>query len=64
MSNCQVLDKCGLPSTECPIIEYHLRWIRCIVRMEDDRIPKVLLYGQLKEGHWDQEDPSTGTRKL
>ena len=42
VSNLQVLEKCGLPSIECLIIKCHLRWTEHIVRMEDDRIPKML----------------------
>ena len=53
----QVLEKCGLPSIECLIIKCQLRWTGHIVRMEDDRIPKMLLYGQLKEGHRDLGRP-------
>ena len=53
----QVLEKCGLPSIDCLIIKCQLRWTAHIVRMEDDRIPKMLLYGQLREGHRDQGRP-------
>ena len=57
VSNLQVLEKCGLPSIECLIIKCQLRWTGHIVRMEDDRIQKMLLYGQMKEGHRDQGRP-------
>ncbi|XP_037782326.1 uncharacterized protein LOC119578773 [Penaeus monodon] len=45
VSNLQVPEKYGLTSTECLIIKYQLRWTGHIVRMEDNRIPKTLLYG-------------------
>ncbi|KAI8516013.1 hypothetical protein Bbelb_068260 [Branchiostoma belcheri] len=50
VSNLQVLEKCGLTSVECMIVKCQLRWVGHVVRMEDSRIPKVLLYGQLKQG--------------
>lgn len=57
VSNLQVLRKCGLTSIECLIIKCQLRWAGHIVRMKDDRIPKMLLYGQLKGGHRNQGRP-------
>ena len=50
-------EECGLPSIECLIIKCQLRWTGHIVRMEDDRIPKMRLYGHLKEGHLNQGRP-------
>lgn len=50
VSNLEVLQKCGLPSVESLIIKAQLRWAGHVVRMPDSRIPKMLLYGQLKEG--------------
>ncbi|ROT82725.1 putative RNA-directed DNA polymerase from mobile element jockey-like [Penaeus vannamei] len=57
VSNLQILEKCDLPSIECLIIKCQLRWTGHVIRMEDSRIPKMLLYGQLKEGHRDQGRP-------
>ena len=57
VSNLKVLKLCDLPSIECLIIKCQLRWTGHIVRMKDDRIPKMLLYGQLKEGRRDQGRP-------
>ncbi|XP_078593825.1 uncharacterized protein LOC144871797 [Branchiostoma floridae x Branchiostoma japonicum] len=57
VSNLQVLKKCGLPSIECLIVKCQLRWTGHVVRMEDSRIPKMLLYGQLKQGHRNQGRP-------
>ena len=57
VSNLQVLEKSGLPSIESLLIQRQLRWTGHVVRMSDSRIPKMLLYGQLKEGHRDLGRP-------
>ncbi|KAI8510833.1 hypothetical protein Bbelb_117490 [Branchiostoma belcheri] len=57
VSNLQVLETCGLTSVECMIVKCQLRWAGHVVRMEDSRIPKVLLYGQLKQGQRNQGRP-------
>lgn len=46
--NTAVLEKCGLPSIESLLVNSSLRWAGHVVRMNDERIPKALLYGQLK----------------
>ncbi len=50
VSNLEVLDKCQIPSIESMLIQSQLRWTGHVVRMDDCRIPKRLLYGQLKLG--------------
>ena len=57
LSNLQVLEKCGLSSIESLLIKAQLRWSGHVVRMDNSRIPKMLLYGQLKEGHRTQGRP-------
>ena len=57
VSNLQVLEKCGLSSIESLLIKAQLRWSGHVVRMDNSRIPKMLLYGQLKEGHRTQGRP-------
>ena len=44
----EVLAQAGLSSIESMIHLYRLRWSGHVVRLEDDRIPKQLLYGELK----------------
>ena len=46
--NTDVLEKCGLTSIEALLVNSQLRWAGHVVRMSDERIPKALLYGQLK----------------
>ena len=50
MSNNEVLTKCGSTEIECMLMKSQLRWVGHVVRMEDSRIPKHLLYGQLSNG--------------
>ena len=56
ISNFQVLEKCDLP-IEHLIIQSQLRWAGHVVHMEDSRIRKMLLYGQLKLGYRDISRP-------
>ena len=54
MTECPISEtwkKCSLPSIECLIVKCQLRWTGNIIRMEDDRIPKMLLLGQFQQGH-------------
>ena len=48
--NVEVLRRAGMPSVEANIISSQLRWTGHVVRMNDSRLPKQLLYGELKEG--------------
>ena len=57
--NTIVLDRAKVPSMYSSLKQRRLRWLGHVVRMEDDRIPKDLLYGELN-----QETRSTGRPKL
>ena len=48
--NTEVLDKAGLPSMFTLLRQRRLRWLGHVRRMEDGRIPKDILYGQLAAG--------------
>jgi hypothetical protein len=37
-------------SLEALITKAQLRWTRRVVRMEENRLPKILLYGELRDG--------------
>ena len=46
----EVLAKAGIPSIESMILKNRLRWSGHVVRLDDNRIPKQLLYGELATG--------------
>ena len=48
--NTKVLAKAGLPSMVTLLRQRRLRWLGHVRRMEDGRIPKDILYGQLAAG--------------
>ena len=50
VSNVEVLRRAGLDSIEATLATMQLRWTGHVVRMENDRIPKQLFYGELEEG--------------
>ena len=50
VSNLEVLHRYDTPSVESHIIKAQLRWVGHLGRMEDYRIPKAFLFGQLEEG--------------
>jgi len=48
--NCKVLEQADIPSMFGLLTQRRLRWLGHVHRMEDGRIPKDILYGQLTEG--------------
>ena len=57
VSNQEVLDKAGISSIEAMIIKQQLRWAGHVSRMEQNRLPKRILYGQLASGHRNRGAP-------
>ena len=51
MTNTEILDKAKSISIEAMILKSQLRWSGHVMRMEDHRIPKELLLGELTQGH-------------
>ena len=50
VSDVEVLRRSGLDSIKATLAVSQLRWTGHVIRMEDSRIPKMLLYGELASG--------------
>lgn len=55
--NTEVLDRANARSVESLIVQAQLRWVGHVIRMEDCRMPKQLLYGELTKGKRNQGRP-------
>ena len=47
MTNNEVLQRADMPSIEAMLLSQQLTWTGHVVRMNDDRLPKAVLYGEL-----------------
>ena len=56
--NTTVLERAGLPSIFALLTQRRLRWLGHVRRMDDGRIPKDLLYGELADGARSRGRPS------
>ena len=56
--NTEVLERAGLPSIFALLAQRRLRWLGHVRRMDDSRIPKDLLYGELVDGARSRWRPS------
>ena len=50
VSNVEVLNRAGMDSIEATLATSQLRWTGHVFRMNDERIPKQLLYSELESG--------------
>ena len=50
ISNEDVLEEAQLPSIESILLKHQLRWAGHVARMDDSRMPKAVLFGELKSG--------------
>ena len=50
ITNAQVLERAGLPTIFTLLRQRRLRWLGHVQRMQDGRIPKDILYGELASG--------------
>ena len=51
ITNVEVLQQAGITSIEAMLMKTQLRWAGHVSRMEDHRLPKIVLYGELSTGH-------------
>ena len=59
MSNSEVLKRSGMTGIECMITKQQLQWVGHVTRMNDRRLRKQVIYGQLLNAK-----RRTGGRKL
>jgi len=57
ITNIEVLKKADIPSIEAMILKSQLRWAGHVSRMEDHRLPKITLFGELSSGHRNRGAP-------
>ena len=62
VTNKVVLEKVGIPSLYTLLKQRHMRWLGHVTRMKDGRIPKDLLYGELRQGKEQQDVPNDASR--
>jgi len=48
--NTEVLEICGTTDIEAFLLTAQFRWTGRVVRMSDDRLPKVIFYSELQQG--------------
>ena len=51
ITNVEVLEQAEVSSIEAMILKYQLRWVGHVSRMEDHRLPKIVMFGELSSGH-------------
>jgi len=57
VTNVEVLEQAVIASIEAMLLKAQLRWAGHVSRMEDHRLPKKTLYGELSSGHRDRGAP-------
>ncbi|XP_069786663.1 uncharacterized protein [Narcine bancroftii] len=55
--NIEVLELAESSSIESTLLKTQLRWVDHVSRMEDHRLPKIVLYGELSTGHRERGAP-------
>lgn len=56
-TNMEVLERAQLPSMEATMLVRQLRWTGHVSRMEENRLPKAVLYSELRQGKRDRSGP-------
>ena len=57
ITNVEVLEQAEVSSIEAMILKYQLRWAGHVSRMEDHRLPKIVMFGELASGHRERGAP-------
>ena len=57
VTNTEVFERTNCISIEAMLLKSFLRWTGHVIRMEDHRIPKQLLFGELVQGYRKQGRP-------
>ena len=57
VTNTEVFERTNCISIEAMLLKSCLRWKGHVIRMEDHRIPKRILFGELEKGHRKQDRP-------
>ncbi|KAI8484505.1 hypothetical protein Bbelb_377760 [Branchiostoma belcheri] len=57
ITNVEVLKRAEVLSIEAMLLKIQLRWAGHVSRMEDHRLPKIVLYGELSTGHRNRGAP-------
>ena len=57
VNNITVLERANITSIEAMLLKIQLRWAGHVSRMEDHRLPKIVLYGELSTGHTNRGAP-------
>ena len=57
ITNVEVLERAEITSIEAMLLKSQLRWAGHVSRMEDHRLPKIALYGELSTGHRERGAP-------
>ena len=59
ITNVDDFKQAGITSTKDMLLKSRLRWTGYVSRMEDYRLPKIVMYGELATGHRHVETPET-----
>ena len=57
VTNIEIFERTNCDSIEAMLLKSCLRWTGHVIRIEDHRIPKQLLFGELEQGHRRQGRP-------
>ena len=57
ITNLEVLDQTKSTSIEATIVKAQLRWVGHVIRMEECRMPRRMMYGELQVGNRNQDRP-------